>query len=598
MIKQLVVVGLALAWVSALAQGGQGAGGFGGGGFGGAGGGSSQAGQGGQQNEYDRSTQRIESLIRAYLDGDEVKNILTPGEFSEWPLTLKAGQVVIAEARSDAFDPALEVVGGSKVLATNDDRYPGDQRPLLLWHCDQDGSYALRGRCFRDKAGGQFFLRYRIYNSIDVIDKPSEKEFAMHEQILIRVPMKAGQVKRILPHMGVERYLNVTTTARISPTGLPDINLGKELAPLDNPPGRTMIAPVDGDYYLLAYTYGGQNTKGILRVGVREVKPSALEGSPVSVKGQPDVPSMWTLPVKKGQLLQITATGPSAGTHLVVSERPDFAGYDLKVPAKNPFFPKAKDAAEEVQKFMWLPGRARDQRVYVFQALRDATLWVTCDGRGAREDYILDIKPAAQALTETAQGRMRIGNTDYWQFDAKVGEVMTFKSAAQGFAHEVLLRDPELNEIRRATPGTDETSSEWNLIVQKPGRHLIAVSCIGGGGMGDYTLARQVFQPKAFSKGSGAKGTIESGEVQVWTFTAMPNEPLLMHWFSSSGYSASIHDSSGAIASIPLTSVDGRNRYGILKVPAQVTYLLVLTSRGPKAEYSIDLTDLPGIRKG
>ena len=56
------------------------------------------------QQPYDTSADAIEQRLHQYLKGPEVKNILTPGEYSEWPLTLKAGQVVISEARSPLAD--------------------------------------------------------------------------------------------------------------------------------------------------------------------------------------------------------------------------------------------------------------------------------------------------------------------------------------------------------------------------------------------------------------------------------------------------------------------------------------------------------------
>ena len=131
-------------------------------------------GQGGQSRnmrEMDGSANSIEQGISVYLNGEEIKTILSPGEFCEWTLNMKVGQVVVGEARSDAFDPALEVVDhANKVVAQNDDRYPGDQRPLLFWRCDQEGIYALHLRCFHDKSGGQAFVRFKVYNSVDFID--------------------------------------------------------------------------------------------------------------------------------------------------------------------------------------------------------------------------------------------------------------------------------------------------------------------------------------------------------------------------------------------------------------------------------------------
>src|ERR1700722_3148256 len=104
--------------------------------------------QGGQNNDLRDAGGRIraiEDLLSRYLNGDEIRSVLSPGEFSSFPLNLKAGEIVVSEARSDAFDPALEIVDDkNKVVAYNDDRYPGDQRPLLFWRCDHDGAYALR----------------------------------------------------------------------------------------------------------------------------------------------------------------------------------------------------------------------------------------------------------------------------------------------------------------------------------------------------------------------------------------------------------------------------------------------------------------------
>jgi len=93
-----------------LAQGGFGGAGGGqggpqGGGFGGAQGGGFAGGQSlGGANQQGRNGRRdmeirgIEQLIPSYLNGKEIKSVLTPGEFCEWTLKLKAGQIVIAQA--------------------------------------------------------------------------------------------------------------------------------------------------------------------------------------------------------------------------------------------------------------------------------------------------------------------------------------------------------------------------------------------------------------------------------------------------------------------------------------------------------------------
>jgi len=87
----------------------------------------------GQQGDYQNS-QNIEQAIDSYLNPNPITAILTPGEFVEYTVKLKKDEVIVADAKNDAFDPALEVVDvKGKVLDQNDDRFPGDQRPLLMY---------------------------------------------------------------------------------------------------------------------------------------------------------------------------------------------------------------------------------------------------------------------------------------------------------------------------------------------------------------------------------------------------------------------------------------------------------------------------------
>src|SRR5579862_1994531 len=564
---------------------------FGQGGFGGALGGG-QGGQQGQIQSYDGSVRAIEEGISRYLDGDEVKNILTPGEYSEWPLTLKDGQVVIAEARSDAFDPALEVVDDKgKVLASNDDRYPGDQRPLLLWRCEKGGAYSLRARCFHDKSGGQFFLRLRTYDSIDAgsektVEQVQEGRPNPGSRVLVRVPMKAGQIKQLgFDDPDRRGFLSAAIAGFISPTGLPDIELGKPLAPIIP---NVLMAPVDGDYYAIADLYGNNRRA---RATAREIVPTKLtqQNGVFSAKSNTNVPSLWKLGVKAGDILEASTPELALQSQMAISEEPDISTYDLKKPETNPFFPHVKDKAP-IPAFSGLPGRARDGRVSVFIVQREATLWLASNGFGPNgKEYTLTVKPAAQTFGES-QGlgsQLGVGYTDYWAFDAKVGDVMTFDFTAANFAEQLLVRDPTHAERWSTLFAPDQQSSHWDTIVDRPGKYLVAVSCMGDGGGGKYTLYRKVYHAKEFSKGSPAEGDFSDGQVHVWKFTAKPNEPLLVRWKSSDwSYRREIRDDSGAYAGLPLTQIDGSTQYGILKVDQPTTFLIVLYPGSKNAKYS------------
>ena len=81
-----------------------------------------QGGMMGGQQQRQSDVQQIDQRIGLYLNGDELKSVLTPGEFVEYKLNIKSGQVLFAGASSEAFDAALEIVDAkNNVLASNDD---------------------------------------------------------------------------------------------------------------------------------------------------------------------------------------------------------------------------------------------------------------------------------------------------------------------------------------------------------------------------------------------------------------------------------------------------------------------------------------------
>lgn len=591
MVKQIGVLVLALTFAFAHGQGGQGG----------------QAGQGGRQAEYDQRLQAIDQAIGTYLNSEEMKSILTPGEHVEWKVDMKVGQVIVAEARSEAFDPALEIVDGAeKVLATNDDRYPGDQRPLLLWECEKDGTYLLRGRSFMNKAGGQFFTRFNLYDTMPletgkIEERPFDKPIG--SLILFKVPMQAGQIKRIMVETPSNRHMAATLRHKISPIGLPDIGLAAPLYPTTGDPAarvrgaNVLMAPVAGNYYILADLWAAD--RGNLRASAIEIAPAKLAEGTSSIKANTDAPGVWTLDVKAGQFIQVSTPELHLESHLVVSERPDVSKYDVSKPETNPFFPRLKGQEPEPgPALVRMPGRARDPRIVLFVAQRDATLWIASNGAGPdNTQYTLSVKPAARAYAESGEqkARLQVGNTDYWAFDAKVGDVMTLTSGTSTFAERLVLRGPDLEPVWDLQAVPDQTTLSGLLIVTKPGRYLAAISSLGDGGGGDYSVSRTVFASKEFGKGKPAQGQIAEGEVQVWKFTAPANDPLLLKWKSSAwGYSISVYLEDGSLSNLPLTTVDETSRYGILKVDKPITYLIVLTGTRGGGQYTIEVNDLPG----
>jgi hypothetical protein len=554
---------------------------------------------GGMVQREANAVRALERDLATYLDGPEQRMILTPGETGDWPIKLEVGQVVVAEARSDAFDPALEIADpAGKALSPNDDRYPGDQRPLLLWRCEKAGDYALRIRCVRDKSGGLAFVRFKVYDSIDLAsDKPTERAFGKPTKFLMRVPMKAGQIKQLVFDTAGNRFDSPVLRATASPVGLPYTSLTQ---PIEGVVSQAILAPVDGDYYVVG-EFGGDGPRCTVRASTRDIVPAELArpNGKGTAQAPGNAPSLWVLPVKQGEFIQVSTPDLNGSAQIVLAEEPTVTQYDLKKPDANPFYPQVADKARATSDAITvLPGRDMDPRIVVFVARKDARLWLATNGAGAKgKEFALSTQPAAAdyAASGTLKGALRIGSNDYWAFNAKAGDVMSLKAVAKGFAGRVQVLDPDLRETSQMEAGLDQTEFPWNMIIQRPGRYLVAVSCKGDGGGGEYTLTRQVFPPKEFSKGAPAKDDIANGQTQVWKFTAKPGEPLYIHWWSSSRtYAISARNENGDGIGFPLTDVSGNDSYGIINVSQPTTFLLVLTSTGDKAQYSIELTDLPG----
>jgi hypothetical protein len=557
--------------------------------------------QGGNQGPIgaanDGTADSIEQGIERYLDGPETDTIVTPGDPVEYTLNLKAGQVVVGEARSDAFDPALQVVDAAgKVMAANDDRYPGDQRPLLFWRTQADGTYKVRVSSFRDREGGKVFVRFKTYDSFDLTGSDVvEREVDAAKPFLARIPMRRGQVREVRADRAGNAF-PLTLSAVIAPGGLPDIGLALRLQPAV----YALVAPVDGDYYILHTPHGQPGTRGKVRLAAREIAPLNLQrtGPVAEAKAPTHVAAVAELTVKQGEFLQVATPDLSLESRLVLTEQPDVQRYDLAKPETNPFFPNPRE--DPGPAFDLLPGRSGDGRLINFRARRDAKLWVATNAVGTPNGtFTLRVRPAARELTDgpALAGDLRIADYDHWTFDAKPGDVMNFDIVAKPFREVTVVRDPDLQEIRHVEMPLDQSRDTWRMIVRKPGRYIVTVSSLGEGGSGPYSISRKAYPPKEFGKGKPARGEISNGEVQVWRMTLAANDPQLLRWKSTNWeYEIAIYSAEGHPTGFQQEPLSPNERVGIVNTPEPRTYVIVLTGRGAKASYSIELGGIPSGR--
>ncbi len=555
-------------------------------------------GQGTDQGNYERgSLDSIQRAIDTYLGGEFATAMLTAGEYCEWKVSLQEGDVLIAEARSPSFDPALQVLDSlGQTAAENDDRFPGGQAPLVLMRCAASGEFRLRVKSFKDKSGGECMMRYSAFKTVELgPDNRSSETVPGKDRFLLRIPMKAGQVKEIASEAGGPNgYSGIAGATMIGPTGLPDPGLARSYQVT---PNTLLLAPVDGDYYLMARA--SEDRQGTVRIHAwtREIPISKLHAS-VS-QSSPESPTnratMWELPVKAGQLLELSVPELGIGANLTAAEAPDVTGYSLAKPESNPFLPQPRDHAPDPGPvFDSLSKRFRDGRIQVIHVRRDAKLWIASNASGNDgQQFELRIRQAARDFVEgnPNTSRLRIGDTDYWAFDAQAGDVMTLENASREISPLIIVRDPDLAELRHYEPALDQTADSWRMVAQKQGRYLIAVACVGNGGSGEYSLARKTIHPNQLALQSPASGQLSEGQIQVWRFTVDPEVPLILRWTSSNwSYGVAVYDDRGNRTDFQRQVIDAHTWLGILSSRQRQTYVVVLTGGHDKADFSIDLS--------
>lgn len=561
-------VWLAVALVTAQ-QGGFGGGGFGGGGFGGAG-----QGQGGGGMQGPDGNEGVNQRTLPYLSQREATSILTPGEYVEWELDLKKGQVVIAEARSEAFDPALEIVEGEKVLIDNDDRFPGDQRPLLLWHCEKDGKYLLRARSFRGRAGGQVFSRHVVLNCQDLSFGNNRLTPPEGDSFLYRVALKQGDFVQPRMSHGFGIWTPIRSV-RITSGGLSYADLVPGLEPAV--PGA-LCAPVDGFYYF--YVEGGFGS-GPVDISLEKLIAEPITKVPAESVRKAGIGAVWSIDLKKGDFIEFDSRETRFNGGVFFAEAPDFTKFD---PKSNPFAPRP---ATEKARFMEMALRGSGRSCVGILAHEDTKLWIANPGSVPNPPRLL-VKPASIALSgNRAEGRMNIDNYQWWSFDANPGDVVKLTATVAGFASEIKVLGPDLRQIGERSTFKETDRAEMVFVARNGGRHLIAVSCKGHGGTGSYSIDREVIPPQALEFSSKVTGTLNQGDVKVFKFTMQPGPTKLLKFRGSAQYQ--IAGASGQARGLVPFQVGGNDyHHGVFTSP--VSYLIVVQGSGG---YDISFVDPP-----
>lgn len=482
-----------------------------------------------QDRGYQATVARVEDDIASLLTGPETRGILTAGEPNEWPLDLKQGDVVLAEAKSDVFDPALEVTDlEHKELSANDDRFPGDQRPFLTYVCPKDGKYFLRCRSFRDKAGGPFTIKRRVLKSVTLSqDLSTTTEWRNRDPFLVRVDLEQGEFAQLADSVA---YRRVTV---LSPSGLPHVRFDWMFPEQDS---CSLFAPVKGEYLVALQPLSNEGHTSIALVKGKLQPFRADEHLPKQRL------SLRTVPVKAGVVYRLEIANAPYFAQLKVVDSPSVEKFSLKNAEDNPFFPQ--DLPPFVGTFDLLAGREMDDRVQVFRAKRDGEILLVASP-GDTSSSTLVSRPAAEVLPadKDVVADFRIGDTLYWSFTAEAGDIVKIHASTSTFRAGVVIFDPETRPVSSNVLQPDSTEMNWSFMANKPGTHLIAASA--GGGSGRLTLRRNNVPVIPLTVGKPATTTAKTAQTAAFRFVPEAGHVYLVGVSRSKGSGLAVYDAKG-----------------------------------------------------
>jgi hypothetical protein len=424
--------------------------------------------------------------------------IATAGVGCEWRITAKTGDVLVAEAESEVFDPALRLIDEKgKMLAENDDRKEGVQTPLLVYRFARDQDVKVIVNSFRAAAGGKFNFRHFIFKSTTARLGTTELETPLNA-----VAEKLGLVGTLV-HFKAEKgktysisnlqssnegdwYDSSVSGAIFGPSGVKsadfiELKNGTERIDPSNP--KTIRALKDGDFFVIMPQFvGGQK----FRISVNAL--------PV-IQGRKDASLNLTIPPRSGVLVSfpvvaddLVETTIKSGKELInFLEGPeppeDFAGLQTGVRGEGYW------GVED--RFTWFQRRHdSDSVTRAFYGTGEATIIISNRSYKSTEVSVqnsLDLPKFADA--QPVDANLPIAESAYYAFESNQNDMMRLRAVATAFRlkleiidYKGVVRNSFLDEANNR-PGDD-------LFFPNKEKFILRVSCLGNGGSGNYTLKR------------------------------------------------------------------------------------------------------------
>lgn len=506
--KSLVSLALALSAFSAFAQGS--AAGYGQGFGGGAGGGFDESGRrtgfrpDGKTNvPYNPVDNAIVAAPHEDLFWMQKAMVLSPGDKVEWKIDAKAGQILMAKADSDAFDPAIVVEDPKgKVLIQNDDREEGDQSPFIIVRCPADGVYKLRVVSFRNNAGGRFNMRMRQFYAQDIQPGETKTPNMLVERvddgrvaIWTRYRAKKGEVIAMQTMFFANEGCGLRSV--IGPTGTPADATDVPLPGQD----RAFRANQDGDYYAEWHASGPKS--GEVRTTISLV--TQLKGTNDErreIKLQPHERAIVEIPFTAGVPTRTTLTYPDEAVqyaYFVPSGRKD-----------SPIDTAETDGSwwttQTLATFRLKNGDHKDL-IRIFKREGTAIVGlVNSSDKPQTFAYANTTKLDSWTNGPVVTDKLGIAESKYYILDSSKSDLKKVWTKTSAFEMQLDIFNMQ-GDLANSMIDLKNHSPSDDLYFPNAGKFLVRISCVGNGGSGEFQLRQDSTLPTAYA--SAAPGTVK-----------------------------------------------------------------------------------------
>ena len=433
-------------------------------------------------------------------------NILTPGQQSEWALTIKDGETIIASATTTNFDPAIQIVDkDGKLLAENDDVRLGVQDALLVYRFPSAGSYKLLVKAFKGAGGGQFKLTLRrfVATEIKVGARTTSKNSNKPVQFY-RFPAEAGQTLLVN---------NAPELSVFSPTG--------ESVRLNNPLQERLVRrslasfrpEVKGDYYLRAVS----SQPYAFMVAAARIAPLTL-GQPATTRkltaGGVDI---WTFQGTEGDFIRLQAKAEGTGIDAQLAYIPAI-GND-------------EDATSTKEATATFEGGSKTEGELVALLRKSGTYELTlAQPLGLEMDYTLTSTKTVRGweLKAPLAEKLALGGADYYAIEGKAGEILRLEGLSEQFDIELELYNLRGELLASNDDGGKGRNALVTVLLTGAEKYLLKVHCYGDGGSGAYQLQRAPDPVHPIKLGERGSGTLSADGTEIWSFTGKANQALIL----------------------------------------------------------------------